>query len=252
MEGEVLRGDSMRNPKFRGPDGRLKRFDIVVANPMWNQPFDPDIYENDQFGRFIEHGGITGGKADWAWLQHTLTSLKDNGRAAVVLDTGAVTRGSNSRNEDKERNIRRWFIDNDLIDGVILLPDNLFYNTTAAGVIVVVSKRKAKERRGRMVLVNASGDFRKGTPKNYIPDDAVQTVASAFIAGTSVEGFVAIVTNEDAAGNDFNISPSKYVSIATGGAGPRALPDLIRELNGLELEQAESGERLRRVLEQLV
>jgi type I restriction enzyme M protein len=106
MEGEVLRGDSMRNPKFRGPDGRLKKFDIVVANPMWNQPFDTDIYENDPFERFVEHGGITSGKADWAWLQHTITAMKDNGRAAVVLDTGAVTRGSGSKNEDKERNIR--------------------------------------------------------------------------------------------------------------------------------------------------
>ena len=56
--------------------------------------------------------------------------LNDHGRAAVVLDTGAMTRGSGSKNEDKERNIRKWFVDHDLIDGVILLPENLFYNTT--------------------------------------------------------------------------------------------------------------------------
>ncbi|HET7921140.1 MAG TPA: N-6 DNA methylase, partial [Gammaproteobacteria bacterium] len=120
MQGEVLRGDSMRNPKYR--DGNaLKRFDLVIANPMWNQPFDTTIYENDPFNRFEQAGGITTGKADWAWLQHTLASLKDNGRAAVVLDTGAVTRGSGSKNEDKERNIRRWFVQQDFIDGVILL-----------------------------------------------------------------------------------------------------------------------------------
>ena len=57
--------------------------------------------------------------------------MNDGGRAAVVLDTGAVTRGSGSKNEDKERNIRKWFVDHDLIEGVILLPDNLFYNTHA-------------------------------------------------------------------------------------------------------------------------
>ncbi len=72
MQGEVVRGDSMRNPKFRESDSRLKQFDIVVANPMWNQPFDPDVYEHDPFGRFDEQGGTTAGRADWAWLQHTL------------------------------------------------------------------------------------------------------------------------------------------------------------------------------------
>ncbi|MGH9434348.1 MAG: N-6 DNA methylase, partial [Terriglobia bacterium] len=130
MQGEVLRGDSMRNPKFRDGAQRLRKFDIVVANPMWNQPFSPEVYENDPFERFESTGGVTAGKADWAWLQHTLACLKDDGRAAVVLDTGAVTRGSGSKNEDRERNIRKWFVEHDLIDGVILLPDNLFYNTT--------------------------------------------------------------------------------------------------------------------------
>ncbi len=108
-------------------------------------------------------GGVTTGKGDWAWLQHTLACLNDHGRAAVVLDTGAVTRGSGSKNEDKERNIRKWFVDRDLIDGVILLPDNLFYNTTAAGVIVVLNKRKPAARKDKIVLLNASRRFKKGT-----------------------------------------------------------------------------------------
>ena len=70
---------------------------------MWNQPIDTSIYENDPFDRFMPQGGVTSGKADWAWLQHTLACLKENGRAAVVLDTGAVTRGSGSQHEDKEK-----------------------------------------------------------------------------------------------------------------------------------------------------
>src|SRR5690348_1976508 len=122
MQGEIVRGDSMRNPKFKDSDIRLKKFDIVVANPMWNQPFDSDVFENDPFERFEAQGGVTSGKGDWAWLQHTLASLKDGGRGAVVLDTGALTRGSGSKNEDKERNIRKWFVERDLIEGVILLP----------------------------------------------------------------------------------------------------------------------------------
>ena len=152
MELELNRGDTMINPKFRTPEGKLKTFDIVVANPMWNQPFEQEIFANDPYDRFRSSGGITNGKGDWAWLQHTFACLKEHGRAAVVLDTGAVTRGSGSKNDDKERNIRKWFVDNDLIDGVILLPDNLFYNTTAAGVIIILNKRKSSSRKGKIVL----------------------------------------------------------------------------------------------------
>ena len=87
----------------------------------------------------------------------------------MVLDTGAVTRGSGSKNEDKERNIRKWFVDHDLIDGVILLPDNLFYNTTAAGVIVVLNKRKPAARKDKIVLFNASRRRQEGQAKELHP-----------------------------------------------------------------------------------
>src|SRR5439155_23247089 len=174
MEGEIVRGNSMTNPKFREGDTSLKKFDIAVANPMWNQPFDEKTFENDPFDRFDSQGGNTSGKGDWAWLQHTLAILKDNGRAAIVLDTGAVTRGSGSKNEDKERNIRKWFVEHDLIDRVILLPDNLFYNTTASGVIILLRKQKPKDRRGKITLVNASTEFKKGQPKNYIPAETIR------------------------------------------------------------------------------
>ena len=152
MEVQVERGDTMINPKFKDTAGRITGHDIVVANPMWNQDFNQDIFENDPFDRFRTAGGVTTGKGDWAWLQHTLTCLNERGRAAVVLDTGAVTRGSGARHEDRERNIRKWFVEQDLMDGVILLPDNLFYNTSAAGIIVVLSKRKPEARRDKIVL----------------------------------------------------------------------------------------------------
>jgi type I restriction enzyme M protein len=231
MEGEIVRGNSMTNPKFRSRDGRLRSFDIVVANPMWNQPFETATYEKDDFGRFEEHGGITSGKADWAWLQHTLTCLKDNGRAAVVLDTGAVTRGSGSRNEDREKTIRKWFVERDLVEGVVLLPDNLFYNTSAAGIIVLLNRRKLPQRQGKIVLVNASREFMKGRPKNYISDESVRKIAQAFIKGRPVEGFVEVITREKAAESDYNLSPSRYVD--TGEQDEyRPIPEIIEELWG--------------------
>lgn len=211
MDVEFARGDTMINPKFRKDDGSIRLHDIVVANPMWNQPIADDVYKNDPFDRFHTAGGVTSGKADWAWLQHTLTCMNDTGRGAVVLDTGAVTRGSGSKNEDKERNIRKWFVEHDYIDGVILLPENLFYNTSAAGVIVVLNKRKPDSRKGKIILFNASKRAKKGKPKNYLPEDGLKAMAALFAKGDPVEGEIAVISNEQAAEADYNLSPSRWV-----------------------------------------
>ena len=250
MEGEIVRGNSMTNPKFRDNDTSLKKFDIVVANPMWNQPFDEKTFENDPFDRFESHGGNTSGKGDWAWLQHTVSLLKDNGRAAVVLDTGAVTRGSGSKNEDKERNIRKWFVEKDLVDGVILLPDNLFYNTTAAGIIIVLRKTKPKDRKGKITLVNASAEFKKGSPKNFIPQDGIQKIADAFNSGADVDCFVKVITTSEAAKNDFNLSPSRYV-ITTESGTMRALPEIVREVRHLTKDETIINGELEKLLKKL-
>ena len=235
MEAEIQRGDTMINPKFRTADSRIRTFDIVVANPMWNQPFDTEIFANDPFDRFRTRGGVTSGKGDWAWLQHTLACLNERGRAAVVLDTGAMTRGSGSKHEDRERNIRKWFVDHDLIDGVILLPDNLFYNTTAAGVIVVLSKRKPAARKDKIVLVNASAHVKKGRPKNYIPQEDIRPLATAFVKGKPVEGKIAVITRAQAEETDYNLSPSRWVG-QDNTATYRPIKDIVVELQHLDEE----------------
>jgi type I restriction enzyme M protein len=232
MEVELARGDTMINPKFRNADGTLRQYDIVVANPMWNQPFAPDLFANDPFDRFRTAGGITSGKGDWAWLQHTLASLNEHGRAAVVLDTGAVTRGSGSKNEDKERNIRKWFVEQDLIDGVILLPENLFYNTPAAGVIVVLRKNKPEARRGKIVLLNASRRFKKGRPKNYLAEEDIRPLAAMYLKGEPVEGELAVITTEQAREADYNLSPSRWVN-GSSGAESADLGALLRRFEAL-------------------
>ncbi len=237
MEVEIVRGDTMINPKFRSGDGRLKTFDVVVANPMWNQPFNPDIFANDPFDRFRTQGGITTGRGDWAWLQHTVASLGERGRAAVVLDTGAMTRGSGSKNEDKERLIRKWFVDRDLIDGVILLPENLFYNTPASGVIIVLNKHKPPRRKGKIVLVNASQRVKKGRPKNYIPEEDIRPIAAAFQNAIPVDGEVAVITREKAEEADYNLSPSRWVG-GPRSAAVASVSSLIEQLRTLEAEQA--------------
>jgi type I restriction enzyme M protein len=233
MTVEMARGDTMINPKFKTADGkRIRTYDIVVANPMWNQPFNPDLFSDDPFDRFRPQGGTTSGKGDWAWLQHTMACLNDRGRAAVVLDTGAMTRGSGSKNEDRERNIRKWFVDHDLIDGVILLPDNLFYNTNAAGVIVVLSKRKPAARKDRIVLLNASRRVGKGRPKNFIPEGDIHRLAAAYLEGVPVEGEVAVITRQQAEEGDYNLSPSRWVGSAQSRVTAN-IPELISDLKTL-------------------
>ena len=250
MDVRIERGDTMINPKFKDAAGRITGHDIVVANPMWNQDFNRDIFENDPFDRFRAAGGVTTGRGDWAWLQHTLACLNERGRAVVVLDTGAVTRGSGARHEDRERNIRRWFVERDLIDGVILLPDNLFYNTNAAGIILVLSKRKPEARKGKIVLVNASRRVGKGRPKNFIPQEDIQPVAAMFLKGEPAEGEVAVITQEQAAEADYNLSPSRWVGQATNER-EASVSDLIAELRRLSAAIEESDRQLFSTLERL-
>jgi type I restriction enzyme M protein len=212
MDVDLRRGDTMINPKFRDAAGALLRYDIVVSNPMWNQPVSPDILEDDPFDRFTKSGGTTSGKGDWAWLQHAIATMHDGGRAAVVLDMGAVTRGSGSKNEDKERNIRKWFVDHDLIDGVVLLPENLFYNTTAAGIIVFLANRKPAARKDNILLLNASKRFTKGKPKNHLADADIFDLAQMYSAAESVEGELRVIDVADAVGADYNLNPAFWVA----------------------------------------
>lgn len=250
MSIELARGDTMINPKFRTADGKIRTYDIVVANPMWNQPFSPDVFANDPFDRFRTTGGITTGKGDWAWLQHTLACMNERGRAAVVLDSGAVTRGSGSKNEDKERNIRKWFVEQDLIDGVILLPDNLFYNTNAAGIIVVLNRKKPMARRGLVTLVNATKVVKKGRPKNYISDDGVREIAAAYSSAAEIQGQVAIVSADMLKGSDYNLSPSRWVK-GTDFGGVRNLSDLLIEMDDLTAASARVSLQLATLLKPL-
>src|SRR3989440_4210095 len=159
MEGQIEIGDTFRHPKFR-KGNRLQTFDRAVANPMWNQTeFTEKDYDADELDRFPKGAGFPGNKADWGWVQHILASLTEAGRAAIVLDTGAASRGSGNANTNKEKDVRRWFVEQDLIEGVIYLPENLCYNTTAPGIILFLNKAKPKERKGKLFLLNAATEF---------------------------------------------------------------------------------------------
>ncbi|HJX16974.1 MAG TPA: N-6 DNA methylase [Acidiferrobacterales bacterium] len=250
MEGEIQIGDTFRKPKFR-KGNRLQTFDRVVANPMWNQTeFKEKDYDADELDRFPKGAGFPGSKADWGWMQHILASLNDKGRAAVVLDTGAASRGSGNANTNKEKDVRRWFVEQDLIEGVLYLPENLFYNTGAPGIVIVLNNSKPKERQGKLFLLNASREFVKGDPKNYIPEDAIARIADTFTAWKEVGKYSRIVTREEIAKNDYNISPSRYIHTGEGEEY-RPIAEIVEELNVLEEEARETNRALRLILARL-
>ncbi len=167
-----------------------------------------------------------------------------------MLDTGAVTRGSGNKTEDREKKIRKWFVEQGAIEGVILLPDNLFYNTTAPGIIIVLNRHKPKSREGKIILVNASAEFKKGQPKNFIPEAGIHRITDAFLSGEDVPNFVKVISTDEAAKNDYNLSPSRYVGTATDETY-REIPEIVTELKDLEQKATNISKELDGILRQL-
>jgi type I restriction enzyme M protein len=174
MEGRIEIGDTFKNPKFRDKRGKLRTFDRVVANPMWNQDwFTEADYDADELERFPAGAGFPGkSSADWGWVQHLHASLNDHGRAAVVLDTGAASRGSGNAGTNKEKTVRQWFVDHDLIESVLYLPENLFYNTTAPGIVLFLNRDKPKTRQGRSSSSTPARFSKRATPRTSSPRPA--------------------------------------------------------------------------------
>ena len=244
FEGEIEIGDTFKNPKFRRR-GRLRTFDRVVANPMWNQNwFTEADYDNDELDRFPAGAGFPGkSSADWGWVQHMHASLNDKGRAAVVLDTGAASRGSGNAGTNKEKTVRQWFVDHDLIESVLYLPENLFYNTTAPGIVLFLNKAKPEARQGKVFLVNASQVFEKGDPKNFIPDAGIQRIADTLIGWKEEEKLSRIVDHAELKKNDYNISPSRYIHTSDAETY-RPIAEIVEELKVIEAEARETDKAL--------
>ena len=248
MEGEIEIGDTFKAPKFL-KDGHLRKFDRIVTNPMWNQDwFTDQDYDSDEYDRFPSGAGFPGkSSADWGWAQHVYTSMNEEGRAAIVLDTGAVSRGSGGVGTNKEKNVRSWFCEKDLIESVLYLPENLFYNTTAPGVVIFLNKLKSDERKNKLLLVNASQMFEKGDPKNFITDECIKEISDTLIHWKEEEKMSRIVDYSEIKKNDYNISPSRYIQ--TGDTEIyRPLEEIVAELDAIEIEAKETDRTLREIL----
>ena len=210
---ELRIGDTFRNPRYVAHNSAMRRFDYVVANPMWNQKeYDDAFYANDNWKRFT-YGVAPSSSADWAWVQHILASLKETGRAAIVLDTGAVSRDSGSKQSSRERDIRKEFVEADLIESVVLLPENLFYNTSAPGIILLLNRNKPEERKEQILIINLSKHFVNQKPKNVLTDEGIDIATEVYQAWESREKLSNVITLEDAQKTDYNLSPSQFVDV---------------------------------------
>ena len=251
MEGEIEIGDTLRSPKFKNKS-HLRTFDRVVANPMWNQGRDSlsyisdDFFINDEFERFP--AGSCGGKIDWGWVQHIYTSLNDKGKAAIVLDTGAASRGSGNQGNNKEKDCRKWFVENDLIEGVIYLPENLFYNTSAPGIVIFLNKNK--KHKDKIYLLNAEKEFEKGDPKNYITEDGILRISEAFKSFKEEEKFAKLVGKDEIVKNDYNISPSRYIQV-NDAETYRPIAEIVEELYALDEEASQIDTELKSIFRKL-
>lgn len=248
MEAQVVLGDTMRHPKFVDEGGRLQKFDLVTANPMWNQDFPPSLYENDPLERF-GFGIPAGSTADWGWVQHMYHSLSGRGRLAVVLDTGAVSRGSGASGTNRERDIRKEFVNRDLVETVVLLPENLFYNTSAPGIVLIMNL--AKDHPNEILLINAAPLFEKGRPKNFLTDAYVERLVDIHRAWKEEPGVSRVISRSEAIENDYNLSPRRHVASAEV-KDVLSLEDAVVLLKEAEEERRSTDENLRGLLDSLL
>jgi len=252
VDAKIAIGDTMRRPIFASKGTGLETFNYVVANPMWNQKnYDETFYDSDPWKRFGDKVPMPpSNTADWGWVQLIHASLNDDGRAAVVLDTGAVSRGSGSQNIDREREIRKHFVEKDLIDCVVLLPENLFYNTTAPGIVLMLNKAKPFERKNQIMLINASRYFVKRKPKNELTREGIVAAAEVYHNWETREKLSRVITREEAKEKDYNLSPSQFVEVADELVH-RPIEEIVDALMMTKAEREKADAELTNLLEKL-
>ncbi len=193
-------GNTLIDPHF----GEDKPFDAIVSNPpysvKWIGSDDPTLINDD---RFAPAGVLAPkSKADFAFVLHALSYLSARGRAAIVCFPGIFYRGG------AEAKIRQYLVDNNYVETVISLAPNLFYGTTIAVTILVLSKHKADTT---TQFIDASGLFKKETNNNVLLDEHIEQIMQAFTSKADVDYFAQCVPHEQIAANAYNLSVSSYV-----------------------------------------
>lgn len=202
---QVVRGDTLRQPAYFSGDN-LATFDCVIANPPFSlEKWGEEVWSSDPYGR--NFAGMPPGKSgDYAWVQHMIKSMAPaTGRMALVLPHGALFRMG------KEGEIRRKILQVDLLEAVIGLGPNLFYGTGLAACILVFRQRKIKDRRKKVLIIDASREFKSGRAQNELLPEHVERIEGWYRNYQDVEGVARVVSLDDIAANDHNLNIPRYV-----------------------------------------
>jgi len=239
----IVRGDTLSEPKFVEGD-RLKRFDVVLANPPYSiKQWDRDAFATDPWGRNL-YGTPPQGRADYAFWQHILVSLAPKtGRCAILFPHGVLFRL-------EEAEMRRKMIEADVIECVIGLGPNLFYNSPMEACVVVCRAAKPKARKGRILFINAVNEVTRERAQSFLTDEHIERIAKAYLTLADQAGFTCVATLEEVRRKDGSLSIPLYVEpekeIATKEANEAA--SLSRVLDAWLKSGAEVGETLTTLL----
>jgi type I restriction enzyme M protein len=231
---KIVREDTLRNPAFYSGN-HLAQFDCVVANPPfslknWGEP----EWATDRWGRNQLGGVPPKGYADWAWVQHMITSARPTtGRVAVVLPQGALFR------QGAEGRIRRHILKVGLIEAVIGLAPNLFYGTGLAACVLILRLAKPAERQGKVLFINGEKLFRRGRNQNTLEPEHAAELLAAYQRYQDVDGLAHVAAQAEIADNDYNLNIPLYVAPAET-ADKFTLADALANLEAAHARVAET------------
>lgn len=225
----IAKGDTILNPKRYDPKMRefvdgIGAYDRVMANP----PFSEKVWgyevwsSGDHYGR-DKYGCPPKGYGDFAFVQHMIASLKDDGMLGVVVPHGVLFRSG------AEGRIREAILRADIVDAVIGLAPNLFYGAGIPAAILVIRKVKPQARRGAVLIINGDATFQAGKAQNTLTDRHVATLAEAFHGYVDIDRLARVVSFSEIEANDFNLNISRYVQTSED-AEPVNVPDAVAKL----------------------
>jgi type I restriction enzyme M protein len=203
----IERGDTLSDPKFVERD-RLMRFDVVLANPPYSiKQWDREAFASDPWGRNV-FGTPPQGRADFAFWQHILQSMSPKtGRCAILFPHGVLFR-------QEEAEMRKKLVEADLIECVLGLGPNLFYNSPMEACVVVCRTGKPKARRGKVLFINAVNEVSRERAQSFLTEVHIRRIVGAYETFKEQSGFAAVASLIDVHGKEGNLSIPLYVSVA--------------------------------------
>ena len=207
----IVNADTLEAPAFI-ENGRVRQFDVVLANPPYSiSTWNREKFAHDKYGRCFL-GIPPQDCADYAFIQHILASLDDqNGRCAILLPLGLLSKVS-------ELEMRRKLIEIDLIESIIGLGPNLFYNSPMEAMILVCNKNKCKELKDKVIFINAVREVRRKNGESKLEPEHILKISSAFWGRKDIEHFCKIVKKSEIVDNNCNLTISLYV-----------MPEIVRD-----------------------